>query len=126
MVLTDILNIVGAVGTVGMGLMGLLFPHTAARIVGLRPVSGAGRSEFRATFGGLWIALGLVPLISGAPLAYLMLGLGWAFTAIGRVISIVLDRAGDRQNWVAVLVEAGFAGLVLAGVPIALLVDATG
>jgi len=126
MELPDIANIVGAVGTVGMGLMGLLFPHTAARIVGLRPVGGAGRSEFRATFGGLWIALGLVPLISGAPLAYLVLGLGWAFKAIGRVISIVLDRAGDRQNWRAVVLEAKFAALVLAGAPFALLVAGLG
>ena len=119
--MTDWLNLLGATGTVGMGFLGLLAPTSAAGFVGLQPLTLAGRSEFRATYGGLWIALGLVPLMSGEPLAYLMAGLCWALTAVGRLVSIVWDRAGDRRNWGAVLFEGLFAGLLLAGAPIALL-----
>jgi hypothetical protein len=115
----DFLNMAGAIATVGMGLLGLLAPGKASGFVGLKPLTHAGRSEFRATYGGLWIALGLVPILSGDPLAYLMAGLCWALTAVGRLVSIVLDRAGDARNWGATLFEAGFATLLIVGAPAA-------
>lgn len=77
------LNIAGAVGTLFMGLFGLLFPNAAARFVGLEATSLAGRSEFRATYGGLWLPLALIPVISQAPLAYAMAGFCWVGAAIG-------------------------------------------
>lgn len=117
--MTDWLNLVGAIGTVGMGLLGLLAPTRASAFVGLKPLTPAGRSEFRATYGGLWIALGLVPLLSGEPLAYLMAGLCWALTAAGRLVSILLDRASDPRNWGATVFEGVFAALLLAGAPMA-------
>lgn len=124
--MTEWLNLAGAMGTVGMGLLGLLAPTRAAAFVGLKAVTPAGQSEFRATFGGLWIALGLVPILSGAPLAYLMAGLCWALTAAGRLLSMAADKAADPRNWGATLFEALFAGLLLVGAPAALLAEAIG
>jgi hypothetical protein len=118
---TDWLNLAGAIGTVCMGLLGLFAPRQAAAFVGLNPVTPAGRSEFRATYGGLWIALGLVPILSGEPLAFLMAGLCWALTAAGRLVSILVDKAADARNWGATLFEGLFALLLMAGAPFALL-----
>jgi hypothetical protein len=117
--MTGWLNLAGAIGTVGMGLLGLLAPHKAAGFVGLKPLTPAGTSEFRATYGGLWIALGLVPILSGDPLAYLMAGLCWALTAVGRLVSIVVDKAADARNWGATLFEGAFAALLIVGAPAA-------
>jgi hypothetical protein len=119
-------NIVGASGTLGMGGLGLFLPRLAARITGLSAHTAAGRSEFRATFGGLLVALGAIPLLSSEPIAYALAGGAWLAAALGRVGSIMADRAGERGNAVAVGVEAIFAAALLVGSPGAALVAAIG
>lgn len=115
MTLWTVLNVCGALGTAGMGALGLLAPRVCARLVGLKPLHPAGAAEFRATFGGLFLALGLTPLVTGEPAAFLVGGLAWAGAALGRVVSVVVDRGRTRANLIAVGVEAAFAGLLLAG-----------
>ncbi len=119
----EILNIAGAVMTMGMGCLGLIFPQRAAAFTGLEAVTIPGRSEFRSTFGGLFLLAGLVPLVTMQPAAFLTLGLGWAGAASGRVISILADNANDPKNWIAVAFEATFAALLLLGSPFSLLLE---
>ena len=122
----EILNIAGAGMTMVMGCLGLFFPRRAAAFTGLEAVTVPGRSEFRSTFGGLFLLAGLVPLLTLQPAAFLTLGLGWAGAALGRVVSILADKASDPKNWIAVLFEATFGSLLLVGSPIALLLAKTG
>lgn len=117
----EILNIAGAVMTLVMGCLGLFFPQRAAAFTGLRAVTPAGRSEFRSTFGGLFLLAGLAALVTRQPAAFLTLCAAWAGAASGRLLSILADRAHDPRNWAGVLFEAGFAALRLAGAPTALL-----
>ena len=112
-----ILNQIGAFGTVLMGCLGLFAPRAASNLVGLEAVTAPGRSEFRATYGGFWLPLGLAPLLTGADLAYQIAGLCWAGAALGRVASIAVDRVGTPQNWGAVGFEAMFAAALLVGSP---------
>ena len=114
---TDLLNLGGAVGTLLMGLLGLLRPKSAARFVGLQPLTPAGRSEFRATYGGLWAPLALMPLLTQDPIVFAVSGLCWAGAAVGRIVSILLDDALDAQNLKAVGFELVFAALLLVGDP---------
>lgn len=114
---TDLLNLGGAVGTLLMGLLGLASPKTAARFVGLQALTPAGRSEFRATYGGLWIPLALLPILTRDPMIFVVSGLCWAGAAAGRIASIVLDDARDARNLMAVAFELAFAILLLAGDP---------
>ena len=100
-----------------MGLLGLLLPKVAARFVGLQPLTPAGRSEFRATYGGLWAPLALMPLVTQEPIVFAVSGLCWAGAAAGRIVSILLDDALDAQNLKAVGLELAFAILLLAGDP---------
>lgn len=114
---TDLFNLGGAVGTLLMGLLGLVLPRTAARFVGLQALTPAGRSEFRATYGGLWIPLALLPILTRDPMLFAVSGLCWAGAALGRTASIVLDDARDTRNLMAVGLELAFAILLLAGDP---------
>lgn len=113
----DALNQAGALGTLVMGLLGLVLPRAATRFVGLQALTAAGRSEFRATYGGLWVPLALMPLITQEPIVFAVSGFCWAGAAVGRIVSILLDDALDAQNLKAVGFELVFAALLLVGDP---------
>ena len=119
----DIANLLGATITLALGLLGLVFPNRAAAFVGLQPVSPAGRSEFRATYGGLFAAAGLFPMITQLPSAYLLVSMCWLGAALGRVASIMIDRLGDTKNWQGVGFECGIGLLLLVGEPYLWLTD---
>jgi Domain of unknown function (DUF4345) len=115
-------NIGGALITLCMACMGLLKPQWAANIVSLEATSVPGKSEFRATYGGLFIPLGLVPLVTMDPLAFLISGTCWLGAAAGRIVSIAADDANTSKNWGATAFEAVIAFLLLVGAPISILV----
>lgn len=119
--MTEWANIGGALITLSMACMGILRPQWAASIVGLEAISVPGKSEFRATYGGLFIPLGLVPLVTMDPLAFLISGACWLGAAVGRVISILLDDANTMKNWGATGFEAMIALLLLIGTPMSVL-----
>lgn len=111
-----ILNIIGAIATIGMGCLGLFAPHTASRVTGLTATNKTAFAEFRATFGGMFVVMGLIPLITNEPLAYLMAGLIWFGASAGRVVSIILDGGfSEPKNLGGVIFEAAFGVLLLAG-----------
>jgi hypothetical protein len=73
-------------------------------------------AEFRATFGGSFVAMGVIPLVTGNAWAYFMAGMFWAGASAGRLVSIVFDRGHkEPKNIGGVLFEGAFAGLLLAG-----------
>jgi hypothetical protein len=104
----------------GLGFYAMINPGWASRLVRLVPTEGKveGKSEFRATYGGLFFlghAFALWAVATDQPgwhLATAVLGAGWLGSGIGRVVSIVLDRAASPLNWINVAVE-GVVGLVL-------------
>ncbi|MBU6283932.1 DUF4345 family protein [bacterium] len=108
------LPIVGAAINVGLGLNGLLRPAATAEFTSMAPVGRTGVSEIRATYGGLFLALGLFALGTGSPVAFRALGCGWLGAALGRVASIVVDRSREPRNFGAVAFEAAIAALLLA------------
>lgn len=113
--------IAGLIGS-GLGLYAMINPGWASRLVRLVPAEGKieGKSEFRATYGGLFFlahAFVLWASLSGqagADLAAAAIGAGWMGSASGRVISFALDRTATPLNWLNVAIE-GALGLALAG-----------
>jgi hypothetical protein len=67
----------GAILTLALGLFGALAPSRVAGFVGIQPLGGAGLSEVRATYGGLFIAMGGACLVLQSPVAFLLAGLAW-------------------------------------------------
>ena len=100
-----ILKIIAALATAATGLLALLKPAAAYGFTGLNPAGVRGVSEMRAVFGGLFIALGLVPLFLGAA-AYQMLGIGYLAIALVRLVSIFVDKSGTQSTWMSLALEA--------------------
>lgn len=112
MAFLDIVQIIMAVATVLTGIFSLIWPMAVRGFTGLQPTGSRGISEIRAVLGGGFIGLGAAPLILKQPAAFQMLGI--AYLAIGavRLVSIFVDKAPDRSNWISLAVEIVF-GVVL-------------
>jgi hypothetical protein len=117
----EIANTIGAVVTILMGCLGLFFPAKAMALTGLAAATAPARAEFRGTLGVTFIFLGLVPLMTQNPYAFLTVGVCWLGAAIGRVISIFVDDGNEPKNWAAVGIEGFFAALLLVGQPYSVL-----
>jgi len=69
-----VLKVIAALVTAATGLLALIKPDATYGFIGLTANGVRGVSEIRAIFGGLFIALGIVPLFLGL-VAYQMLGI---------------------------------------------------
>ena len=90
--MTDTLNLIAALLTIGFGLFGFLAPAYTASALDLAPTNSTmGLSEMRASVGGLFVIAGLAAIWLGTPTAYAMVGFAFAGAALGRAVSLVLD-----------------------------------
>jgi len=107
-----ILQIIAAIATILTGLYSLIKPTAITGFTGLQPVGGRGITEIRSILGGVFIALGAVPLALNAPAAYLMLGITYLIIALVRGVSIVIDKSAVSSNIISLVVEIVF-GIIL-------------
>lgn len=106
---------VGALLSVALGLLGLLRPEAAAKLVSISALGPVGRSEIRATYGGLFIGLGLACLLVPQPAAWLTAGSAWAGAALARTMSMLIDGSRDPKNMGGIALEGAIAALLLSG-----------
>lgn len=112
MEILEILQIAVLVITAGIGLIGLAVPGSITGFTGLMPDGVRGISELRSIFGGLFIALGVAPLVLDTPEAYQVIGVGYLAIAAARAFSIVYDQSYARSNIVSLISEIAF-GIIL-------------
>ncbi len=98
-----------------MGLLGLFSPRAAAKFVGIEARSTLGISEVRATYGGLFIGLGLSILLFPQAEAYFVGSFCWFGAAAARIASLVVDGSRSIQNLAGVVLESAFGGALLCG-----------
>lgn len=105
-----------------MGLAGLLYPERVMGLLGFTTLSAthaaAVLGEVRATYGGLFVVMGVAVLLAAAdPLAHrgrlLAVGLLWLGACGGRLLGVALDGNPGLFGWVAVLFEAGMGGTLV-------------
>ncbi len=102
----DIINIIFAILSIGLGCFGWLAPRYTLGALDLQMGdSTMGMSEVRASAGCLFVGMGIGALILGTPEAYVMLGFCWSGAAAGRLTSIMVDGA-SRKKWIYFVVEA--------------------
>ena len=103
--------IASALITIGFGFICLLAPKTTFHILRLRTAEGVPQalSESRATMSGFYFGVGILAVAFSQPLLWLALGVSWAFTAFGRLVSILFDKGNTRFNWISVSMEAALA-----------------
>ena len=84
------------------------------------PAKGVGAD---GTLGITFILLGLAPVVTDSPAAYLAVGAAWTGAGLGRMVSIFLDDARTGKNWVAVGFELAFGLVLISGAPFQVLVQ---
>jgi len=108
--MTDILNLIAALLTIGFGLFGFVAPKYTAAALDLEPTSSTmGLSEMRASVGGLFVVAGAAAIWLDQPLAYAMIGFAFAGAVLGRAMSLVLDKPPVRKILVFGGIEAALA-----------------
>ncbi|NPV84858.1 MAG: DUF4345 domain-containing protein [Anaerolineae bacterium] len=108
----QILKVVAAVGTIATGIYAIVRPSAAQQFTGLFYTSGRGVTEIRSVLGGLFVALGVVPVVMNQPAMYLMLGIAYLAIAAVRLVSMFVDKSVVQSNVISLAVEIVF-GVIL-------------
>jgi hypothetical protein len=111
MTILGILKMVAVIGKILTGLYSLVRPTAVTPFTGLQPTGPRGISEIRSVLGGLYIGLGLAALLMRSA-GMTTLGVGYLAIAVVRAVSILVDGAPERSNWISLVIEVVF-GLVL-------------
>jgi len=93
--------------TILFGLLLLFAPRLSLKILRLQtaPEHPEALSEARGTMAGFYLGVGICAMLFAQPWTYLALGAGWAFTAFGRIISMLSDRGVTGFNLASVAIE---------------------
>ena len=105
----------GAGMSLAAGILGFLWPERVSKTIGLALPSRLAMSEFRATYGGLFVGAGTAVLIIGSREAAMVLGSAWAGAFAARAVSVVIDRSRSKENLTGLVIEAAIATLLLLG-----------
>lgn len=108
------LPLVAAGITITLGALGLLNPNGAQRLTGVKANAREGISEVRATYGGFFLALGIMALTMREPLVFMTVGVAWCGAAAARLLSLFVDRIWTPKNMSGVLFEAAVGAGFLA------------
>jgi hypothetical protein len=106
---------ISAALTVLLGIFFLFAAGTALKALRLQtaPDRPQALAEVRGRVAGFYLGLGLAAILLAQPLIYMALGFSWAFTAFGRLVSMLSDGGGRLYNLVLLVVE-----IVLAALPL--------
>ncbi|KIN64963.1 Coproporphyrinogen III oxidase [Sulfitobacter noctilucicola] len=100
MVLTDIINVLLALLSIGFGAIGWLAPAYTMRMLDMTDTgSTMGLSEVRAASGALFVLAGIGALVLWTPAAFAMIGFIWGGGALGRLTSLIVDGS-TRLKWI--------------------------
>lgn len=98
---------------VGLGVLGCVAPRRVEQIVGIRAVGTTGIAEIRATYGGLFLALGIGLFYFNDPKVYMLGALTGFGAAILRTVSVVIDKSRDKENLASIAFEVTLGVLFL-------------
>ena len=104
----------GAVVTAMLGFLGLLFPSAVGRVLGIQLDRPLGVSEFRATYGGFFLCLGIGCLLAQSVPTFTVVGAAWCAAALARIVSFAVDGSRTWHNLAGVGFEAGIGLAMLA------------
>jgi hypothetical protein len=101
-----------------LGLLSLLNPWLAARLLGFELATPRAVSEVRATYGALHVTMAAlllwaIPLRPRAGLVVRVAGILWAGAAAGRTASLVIDGVIGPANLGLLLVQVAVAAVLV-------------
>ena len=104
----------GAAVTTVIGCLGLLLPAAVGRVLAIHPDGPLGISEFRATYGGFFMCLGIGCLIAQSVPVFTVVGAAWFAAAVVRLVSSVVDGSRSWRNLAGIGFEASVGLSMLA------------
>jgi hypothetical protein len=101
-----------------LGLLGLLNPHAAMRLLGLEMVAPRGLSEVRSMYGALHLTMAVlmlwaVPLRPRTAPLLRTIGILWLGAAAGRVASMLIDGVFGPINLLMLASQLFVGGALL-------------
>lgn len=100
--------------TLVLGITALISPQKIAKFVSLKPASAEGRPEIRATYGGFFIGIALVAVITQDEMAYFSVAVGWLMASLVRLVT-VFNGVRTLKNIGGVIFEGAIGALCLSG-----------
>jgi hypothetical protein len=104
-----ILKIIAIIVTVLTGVYSLVQPKKIKGFTGLEASSPRVTTEIRAVMGGTFIGLGIAAFVFPIPEVYKTLAITYAFIAVIRGISMVVDKSIEKSNLISLATEVIFA-----------------
>ena len=108
-----ILQLIAIIATIAIGLLALVAPKRIEGFTGLTATGGRGVAEFRAIFGGVFIAMGLATFLLDKSVAYPMFGIIYLTIGIIRVTTVFIDKSRESSNLISIASELLFGVLFL-------------
>ena len=110
----DYINFAVALLTIGLGACGWLAPRWTMDMLDMKSgPTNMAYTEVSAVSGCLFVGIGIGVMILNEPMAWVALGLAYGGAAVGRVTSILRDKAASRQSWTFFGSEAALAAWLL-------------
>lgn len=111
----ELLAFSAAAFTAILGLFMMVAPGTTYRLLGIGSMEDrpGAIAEGRSSLGGFYAGIGIAAILFAQDFTYIALGLGFAFAAFGRILSLMSDRGRNPANYPLLVVQ-----LVLAGLPL--------
>jgi len=118
-----VVAIIAGVITTALGLAGLLYPDRVMGLLGFAILNSANTAavmgEVRATYGGLFVVLGVYTFLSAMDPAaqrsrLLFIGLLWLGACAGRLLGVNINGNPGLPGWVAVALELVVGGALVA------------
>ena len=97
-----------------LGLLAFMAPRIAFQIARIEARVPDAIAEGRASFGGVFLSLGLGTILLAQPLVTLVLGGAWVMMALGRIVSMIFDRAVSPYNIAGTVFELALGAAALA------------
>jgi drug/metabolite transporter superfamily protein YnfA len=118
-----VVAIIAGVITTALGLAGLLYPDRVMGVLGFAILNSANTAavmgEVRATYGGLFVVLGVYTLLTAMdPAAHRsrlrFIGLLWLGACAGRLFGVNVNGNPGLPGWIALAFELLMGGALVA------------
>lgn len=113
MPLEQFFNVVACIAIILFGVYALFRPYEVSAIAHLKADDANGTAEVRINFGGLFIAMGIAPLILNDAAAYQVVGLAFLGALVTRLITLGVDHPQTERMFVVSGLFELVVGLVL-------------
>ena len=113
MPLEQFFNVVACIAIILFGVYALFRPFEVASMAHLKTDDANGTAEMRINFGGLFVMMGIAPLVLNDAVAYQVVGLAFIGALVTRLITLVVDHPQTERMFVVSGLFELVVGLVL-------------